>query len=163
MRFAGRDDQRAADQAAGLQFLQQQARHDRFAGPGIVGQQEADSRQLQEVVVDRLKLVGQRIDAGDREREERVVLVGQAQPMSLDTQAEERRVAIEALVERRASELSELSAVRTGSRTRPVLHPLPINLMESPSATIDRTSTGSGSSGPLITEPTWISSIVMAA
>ena len=46
--------------------------------PGIVGQQEADARQLEEVVVDRLELVRQRIDAGDGEREVGVVLVGQA-------------------------------------------------------------------------------------
>ena len=45
--------------------------------------------RLQEVAVDRLKLVRQRIDAGDREREEGIVLVGQPQPMGLDAQAEQ--------------------------------------------------------------------------
>ena len=70
-----RDDQRPLDQAAGLQLLEQQARHDRLAGPGVVGEEEADARQLEEVVVDRLELVRQRIDAGDREGEVRVVLV----------------------------------------------------------------------------------------
>ena len=62
--------------------------HDRLAGAGVVGEQEADARQLQEVVVDRLELVRQRIDAGDREREVRVVLVGQAEARGLDAEAE---------------------------------------------------------------------------
>ena len=66
VRLAGRDDQHAPDQAAGLQFLEQQPGHDRLAGAGVVGQQEPDARQLQEVAVDGLQLVRQRIDAGDR-------------------------------------------------------------------------------------------------
>ena len=103
------DDQRAPDQAPGLQLLEQQPRHDRLAGARVVGQEEADSGQLEEVVVDRLELVGEGIDAGDREREERVVFVGQPEPMGLDAQAEQGRVAIEALVYRGAAELSELS------------------------------------------------------
>ena len=88
----------ALDQAADLQLLEQQARHDRLAGAGIVGQQEADARQFQEVVVDRLQLVRQRIDAGDREREERVVLVGQAEPVGFDAEAEQAGVAVKWLL-----------------------------------------------------------------
>ena len=86
-----RDDQRALDEAADLQLLEQQARHDRLAGAGVVGQQEADARQLQEVVVDGLELVRQRIDAGDREREVRVVLVGEPQARGLDAEPEAQR------------------------------------------------------------------------
>ena len=74
------DDQRPLDQAADLQLLEQQPRHDRLAGAGVVGQEEANARQLEEVVVDRLELVRQRIDAGDGEREVGVVLVGEPQP-----------------------------------------------------------------------------------
>ena len=51
--------------------------------------------------------------------------------------------------------------VRTGSRTSPVLQPLPMSLTESPRGITASTSTGSGSSGPVITEPTWISSTVI--
>ena len=91
-----RDDQRALDQAAGLQLLEEQAGHDRLAGAGVVGEEEADARQLEEVVVDRFELVRQRIDAGDREREVRVVLVGEPEPVGLDAEAEQGRVAIEA-------------------------------------------------------------------
>ena len=90
-----RDDQRARDEAADLQLLEEQARHDRLAGAGIVGEQEADARQLQEVVVDGLELVRQRIDAGDREREVRVVLVGEAKARGLDAEPEAQAVAIE--------------------------------------------------------------------
>ena len=79
------------DQAADLQFLEEQAGHDRLAGAGVVGQQEADARQLEEVVVDGLKLVRQRIDAGDGEREVGVVLVGQPEPQGLDAEAEAAR------------------------------------------------------------------------
>jgi hypothetical protein len=50
--------------------------------PGIVGEQEADARQLQEVVVDRLELVGQRVDAGDGQGEVGVVLVRQPRRMA---------------------------------------------------------------------------------
>ena len=53
---------------------------------------------LQEVVVDRLELVRQRVDAGDGEREVGVVLVGQAEPLGLDAEAEAARVAVEGLL-----------------------------------------------------------------
>ena len=92
-----RDDERALDQAADLQLLEQQPRHDRLAGARVVGEQEADAGQLEEVVVDRLELVRQRIDAGDREREVRVVLVGQAEALGLDAQAESAGIAVERL------------------------------------------------------------------
>ena len=83
-----RDDERALDQPAGLQLLEQQPGHDGFAGAGVVGQEEADARELEEVVVDRFELMGQRINAGDGEREVRVVLVGEPEPVRLDAEAE---------------------------------------------------------------------------
>ena len=103
------DDQGASNEAPGLQLLEQQPRHDRLAGPRVVGQEEADAWKLQEVVVDRLELVGEGIDAGNREREERVVFVGQPKTMGLDAQTEQGRVTIEAFVYRGAAELRELS------------------------------------------------------
>ena len=96
-RLAGRDDEGALDQAANLQLLEQQAGHDRLAGAGVVGEQEADARQLEEVVVDRFELVRQRIDAGDGEREVGVVLVGQAEAHGLDAEAEACGIAVERL------------------------------------------------------------------
>ena len=59
-------------------------------GAGVVGQKEADARELEEVVVDRFELVGQRVDAGDGKREIGVVFVGQAEPVGLDADAEAR-------------------------------------------------------------------------
>ena len=52
--------------------------HDGLAGPGVVGQQEPDPGQLQQVVVDGLQLVRQRVDAGDGEAEVGIELVGDA-------------------------------------------------------------------------------------
>ena len=65
------DDQDALGEAAQLQLADEQARHDRLAGAGVVGQQEAHAGELEQVVVDRLELVRQRIDARDREPEVR--------------------------------------------------------------------------------------------
>ena len=77
------DDQDPLGQAAQLQFADEQARHDGLAGAGVVGEQEADAGELQQVVVDGLKLVRQRIDARDGEAEVRVELVGDAQRVGL--------------------------------------------------------------------------------
>ena len=79
--------------------LSKQPRHDRLAGAGIVGQEEADPRQLEEVLVDRFELVGKRIDAGDRQREIGVVFVGQPEPLGFDAQAKKGRVAVEGLTQ----------------------------------------------------------------
>ena len=83
-----RDDEGALHQAADLQLLDEQAGHDGLAGAGVVGEQEADARELQEVVVDGFELVRQRIDAGDGEREVGVVLVGKPEAHRFDAQAE---------------------------------------------------------------------------
>ena len=77
--------------------------------PGIVRQQEPDARHLQEVVVDRLKLVRQRIDTGDGQREVGIVLVGQPQPGSLDADAEPRGIAVERLLLGRGLQVSDLA------------------------------------------------------
>ena len=109
VRFAGATISVRRTKPASLQLLEQQPRHDRLARAGVVGQQEADAGQLEEVVVDRLELVRQRIDAGDREREVGVVLVGEPEPLGFDAEAEQRRVAVEGLAQGRTAELRELS------------------------------------------------------
>ena len=83
------DDQDALGQAAELQLADEQAGHDRLAGAGVVGQQEADAGELQQVVVDGLELVRQRIDARDREAEVGIELVGDAERVGLEAEAEE--------------------------------------------------------------------------
>ena len=62
--------------------------HDGFSGAGVVGQEESDAREFQEVAVDGFKLVGKRIDPGDREREIGVVFVGEAESVCFDADAE---------------------------------------------------------------------------
>ena len=96
------------DESADLQLLEEQARHDGLTCAGIVGKQEPNARQAHEVVVDGLKLVRQRIDAGDRERKIRVVLVGEPKPSGLNAEAETRRVAVEWLALWRSIEELEL-------------------------------------------------------
>ena len=63
-----------------------QTGHNRLARAGIVGEQEPHARQLEEVLVDRLELVRQRIDLRDRQAEVGVELVGDAQGVSLEAQ-----------------------------------------------------------------------------
>ena len=122
-------------------------------GAGVVGQQEADARQLQEVVVDRFQLVRQRIDAGDGEREERVVLVGEAQPLRLDAEPEQPGVAVERGWSADTTSWDCCAADRTMSLASPVCRPLPNTRTASPSAVTATTSIGSGNTDPEITKP----------
>ena len=59
--------------------------------PGSSASRKRMRGSLQEVVVDGLELVRQRIDAGDGEGEVGVVLVGEPQAHGLDAQAEAAR------------------------------------------------------------------------
>ena len=110
----GRHDERALHEAARLQLLEEQAGHDRLARTGIVGEQEPDARNLQEIFVDGLKLVRQRVDPRDREREVWVVFVGEAEPVSLDAEAEPQGIAVEGGVFRAHDELRHLLRVEHG-------------------------------------------------
>ena len=69
--------------------------HDRLAGAGVVGQQEAHAGELEQVVVDRFELVRQRIDARDRQAEVRIELVGDAERVCLEAEAKQAAVAVE--------------------------------------------------------------------
>jgi len=89
------DDQDALDQPADLQLLDEEPRHDGLAGAGVVRQQETDAGEPHEVVVDRLQLMGKRIDARDGQAEVGIVLVGEAQTHRLDAEPEALRVAVE--------------------------------------------------------------------
>ena len=85
---SGRDDQDALDQAAELEFLDHQPTHDGLAGPRVVGDQKPDAGLGEQVAVDRIHLVRQRIDLGDRDGEVRVVLVGQPDAMGFGGEPE---------------------------------------------------------------------------
>ena len=76
-----------------LQLPDQQTGHDRLAGAGVVREQEPHARELEQVIVNGLKLVRQRIDAGDRKTEERVELVGHAELVRLQTEPQQGAVA----------------------------------------------------------------------
>lgn len=90
-----RHDQDAADETSDLQFLDQQARHDRLPGPGIVGEQKTDARQTEEVLVNRLELMRKRIDTCYRETEVGIVFIGETQPHRLDSETEARGISVE--------------------------------------------------------------------
>ena len=75
-----RHDEHAADSAAGQHLADVEAGHDRLAGSGVVGQQEAQRLLREHPLVDRDALVRQGVDARDLGGEGRIelVTVGQA-------------------------------------------------------------------------------------
>ena len=81
------DDQDALGKAAQLQLADEQSGHDRLPRPRVVGQQEPHARQLQQVVVDRLQLVRQRVDPRDRQPEPGVELPRDAERVRLQSQS----------------------------------------------------------------------------
>ena len=90
------DDQAAFEVAARDQLLDQEAGHDRLAGPGIIREQEAQRLARQHLLVDRGDLVGEGIDQGRVDRQDGVEQVGEADAVGLGDQAEQRTVAVEA-------------------------------------------------------------------
>jgi hypothetical protein len=68
--------------------------HDRLARAGVVGQQEPHARELEQVVVDRLELVRQRVDARDRQAEVGIELVGDAERVGLEAEPQEPPVPV---------------------------------------------------------------------
>lgn len=69
-----------------------------FSGSGVVGEQEADTSQLQKIVVDGLKLVRKRIDPGDREAKVGIEFPGDAEGIRLQPEAEQPSVTIITIV-----------------------------------------------------------------
>src|SRR5207237_518671 len=79
----GTDDENALGEPTELEFADQKTSHHRFAGPRVVSQQKADASELQQVIVDGLKLMREWIDARDRKGEVRVELVGNSKSVRL--------------------------------------------------------------------------------
>ena len=75
--------------------LMRQPAHDRLAGPRVVGDEEADAGLGEQVRVDGIHLVRQRIDLGHGHGEVRVVLEGQPDAVGLGGEPEVRGVAVE--------------------------------------------------------------------
>ena len=93
---AGADDEAALEVAASDQLLDEQPGHDRLAGAGVVGEQEAQRLARQHRLVDRRDLVRQRLDQRGVHREHRIEQVRQADAVGLGDEAEQRAVAVEA-------------------------------------------------------------------
>ena len=88
---ARRDDQAALEIAADQQLLDQQPGHDRLAGAGIVGQQEAQRLARQHLAIDGRDLVRQRLDLRRADREIGVEKMGEADAVGLGRQPQKRR------------------------------------------------------------------------
>jgi hypothetical protein len=77
-------DQDALDGFAEFEFLQEQSGHDRLAGAGVIGQQEAETRLRQHPPVYGLDLVGKGANAREADREVPVIGVGEPDAGGLD-------------------------------------------------------------------------------
>ena len=93
---AGADDQAALKVAAGDQLADEQAGHDRLAGPRIVRQQEPKRLAGKHLAVDGGDLVRQRLDERSVDGKQRIKQVGQPDAVRFGKQAEQRAVAVEA-------------------------------------------------------------------
>jgi hypothetical protein len=89
------DDQAALHVPTDGQLLDEEPRHDRLAGPGVIGQKEPQRLAREHLSVDARDLVGERLDVGGMNSEERVEEVGETDSQSLRDQAEELSVAVE--------------------------------------------------------------------
>ena len=87
------DDEDPLRKATQLQLADQETRHDRLARARVVGEQEAHPGELEQMVVDRFQLVGQRIDTRDRKPEIGVELPGNPERVGLETEAQELAIA----------------------------------------------------------------------
>src|SRR5438552_18783988 len=63
------DDQDALGESAQLELADEEPRHDRLTRTSVIGQEEPDARNLEQVVVDRFELVRKWVHAGNREPE----------------------------------------------------------------------------------------------
>ena len=88
------DDETALQIATGDQLFDEQSRHDRLAGAGIVGKQEAQWLPRQHGLIDRRDLVWQRINNRGMDSEHRVEEVRKADAMCFGDQAEQGAVAV---------------------------------------------------------------------
>ena len=125
---AGADHEAALQVAARDQLLDEQPGHDRLAGAGVVGQQEAQRLARQHGLVHRGDLVRQGIHEGGVHREDGIEEVGQADAVGLGDQAVRGAVAVEAPRPALLDHLQPLFVVAVedllgdASRGRPVDH-----------------------------------------
>jgi len=82
------------DETPELKLPDEKAGHDCLPRSGIIGQEKANTCNLQEVIINGFKLVRQRIDAGDREAEVWIEFIGDTECISLKAKTEKTAVAI---------------------------------------------------------------------
>jgi hypothetical protein len=87
-----RDDQNAFQQAARQHLTDVEARHNGFAGTGVIGQQKTQPRLLQHVIIDRNPLMGQRIDTCYFSGKRGVCQVSERESFSLNQRPDNIRV-----------------------------------------------------------------------
>jgi hypothetical protein len=63
------EDEHPLDGGPESQLLDEEPGHDRLAGPGIVGEEEAEPALREQALVDRFELMGERVDAAQADRE----------------------------------------------------------------------------------------------
>src|SRR5262249_44359287 len=88
------ENQDPLGEAPELQLPDEETRHHRLARAGVAGEQKADLRGFQQVIVNRLELVRQWVDPRDRETEVGVKLVSDAERVGLKAEAQEIAVAV---------------------------------------------------------------------
>ena len=92
------DNQDPLGKAPELQLADEKSRHDRLPCAGVIGKEETNSGQLEQVVVDCFKLMGQRVDARDRETEVWIELVGDAERVGLNAKPKEMAITVERIL-----------------------------------------------------------------
>ena len=89
------DDEAAPQVAANDELADEEPGHDRLAGAGVIGQEEAERLARQHRLVDGGDLVRQRLDEARADRDVRVEEVGEIDPLRLAGQLEGFPVAVE--------------------------------------------------------------------
>ena len=139
------EDEDAVNGLAEFHFLDEQPGHDRFAGAGVVGEQEAQAGLRQHLHVDRFDLVRQRADAGEADGELAIVGVGEPDAGGFDEQAKvvgvgggSRRCVLPLSPARAWASSSEMTVSSSAPDARRTRHSKP-----PPSGRTDSSTTGS--------------------
>ena len=92
---AGRNDQAPFEIAADQQLLDEEARHDRLASAGVVGEQEAQWLAWKHLAIDGGDLMRQRLDLRRRDRDVGVEEISQTNAVRLGREAQQSAVGVE--------------------------------------------------------------------
>ena len=110
-------------ESAQLELPHEEARHHRLAGAGVVGEQEPHRGQFEQMFVDGLEPMRERVHPGDRKAEIRVELPGDAERPSLESEPQKPAVAV--ICERRVGDREARYVVRRQGDAAEPLRPQP--------------------------------------